>query len=373
MNDISFSEIEKLIKNPVKKSARCLLETLKSKNIYVYGAGSYGKEIYSMFSDNGLQIKAYIDKNADKIRSINNIEVITLEQLTADFEKSVVVTALVCDKKVRADIFDNLKKAGFETVIDAQSIRCYYVGFSKNYQLTEDTLKKIKKVYNRLADEKSKNIFIENIYAHLSRDYSRCGKYEDNMHLQYFPEDITFDKGYLSFVDCGGFIGDTVSELMKKTTPQTVVSFEPSIENFVRLSDVCHSFENYPTRFILYNNAVSEDVYQTKFMTGTGSGTISDNGEMTINVVSLDRVLPKHNPTFIKMDIEGAELNALIGAKKILINAKPDMAICVYHNIDHIWEIPCFINSIDENYDFYLRNYNSYTMETVLYATKKGE
>lgn len=371
MNNISLPDIENLIKQPVEKDINKVFEPLRNKDIYVYGAGSFGKEVYSMFMENNLEIKAYIDKNAENIRNINNTEVISPEHLTADFKNSVVVTALVCDKDEREKIFCSLKNKGFQTIIDAQSIRCYYVDFSKDYRLSDDTFKKIEMIYSRLADEKSKNIFLENIYSHLSRDYSGCGNFEDNMHFQYFPDDISFEKGYSSFIDCGGFIGDTVAELMKKTTPKTVVSFEPSIENFKRLSDKCHSYENLPTEFILYNNAVSNDVYQTKFMSGTGSGTISDDGEITVNVVSLDRVLPKYNPTFIKMDIEGEEINALTGAKKMLEESKPDMAICVYHNIDHIWEIPAFINKIDNDYTFFLRNYNSYTMETVLYATKK--
>ena len=69
------------------------------------------------------------------------------------------------------------------------------------------------------------------------------------------------------------------------------------------------------------------------------------------------------------MDIEGAELDALIGAEKTIRENVPDLGICVYHSPNHLWEIPLFLNNLDLGYRFYLRNYTSFMHETVLYAT----
>ena len=86
-------------------------------------------------------------------------------------------------------------------------------------------------------------------------------------------------------------------------------------------------------------------------------------------MVSIDSILLNFNPTFINMDIEGCELLALKGSLNILKKNKPDLAISVYHEISHLWEVIIYINSLKLKYKFYLRNYTSFTSETVLYAT----
>ena len=83
----------------------------------------------------------------------------------------------------------------------------------------------------------------------------------------------------------------------------------------------------------------------------------------------MDHVIPNFNPTFISMDVEGSELEALRGAETLMKDSRPDLAICVYHALNHIWDIPLYLNDLCLGYKFYLRNYTSFIAETVLYAT----
>jgi len=71
------------------------------------------------------------------------------------------------------------------------------------------------------------------------------------------------------------------------------------------------------------------------------------------------------------MDIEGAEPEALVGAKNMICKYLPDLAICVYHSPNHLWEVPLYLNDLNIGYKFYLRNYTGFSIETVLYATVK--
>lgn len=110
--------------------------------------------------------------------------------------------------------------------------------------------------------------------------------------------------------------------------------------------------------------------FYTSFNSGNGSSSsISDNGEQLAHIVSLDDVLITKDITMIKMDIEGAEIDALNGAKNTIQSLKPDLAICVYHKISDIWEIPLMLHKWVPEYKFYLRCHAGSTMETVLYAT----
>jgi hypothetical protein len=73
-------------------------------------------------------------------------------------------------------------------------------------------------------------------------------------------------------------------------------------------------------------------------------------------------------PTFIKMDIEGAEIEAIHGSADIIQSDKPDLAISIYHKIEHLWRIPMLLKSLNRNYKFYLRSHEHYNQETILYA-----
>jgi hypothetical protein len=83
----------------------------------------------------------------------------------------------------------------------------------------------------------------------------------------------------------------------------------------------------------------------------------------------LDDVLSDFIPTFIKMDIEGAEYEALLGAKKMIQNYRPDLAISVYHSIIDFCRIPLLINGWNLGYKFYLRCHEVSNQEIVLYAS----
>ena len=68
------------------------------------------------------------------------------------------------------------------------------------------------------------------------------------------------------------------------------------------------------------------------------------------------------------MDIEGAEVNALLGAEENIKKQKPKLAICVYHKPEHLWKIPLYIKKIVPDYKLYIRHHTNQEYETVCYA-----
>jgi hypothetical protein len=95
---------------------------------------------------------------------------------------------------------------------------------------------------------------------------------------------------------------------------------------------------------------------------------ITNSGETIIEVDTIDNMVDDCRSTFIKMDIEGAELAALRGAKKTIIESKPKHAICVYHKPEDLVTIPQYISSIVKDYKYFLRHHQYISWETVLYA-----
>jgi FkbM family methyltransferase len=92
-----------------------------------------------------------------------------------------------------------------------------------------------------------------------------------------------------------------------------------------------------------------------------------DNLKKT-EMVKLDDILYGKRITLIKMDIEGAELNALKGTENIIKAQKPNLAICLYHKLNDFWEIPLFIKTLVPEYHLYVKHHSSTFWGTVLYA-----
>jgi FkbM family methyltransferase len=99
---------------------------------------------------------------------------------------------------------------------------------------------------------------------------------------------------------------------------------------------------------------------------GDSTSSMDKNGEIVVEADSIDNLCP--DATFIKMDIEGAEIDALYGAKNTIIKNKPKLAICLYHEWDHLYQIPLLIHQWVPEYKFYVRHHANNTTETVLYA-----
>jgi hypothetical protein len=105
--------------------------------------------------------------------------------------------------------------------------------------------------------------------------------------------------------------------------------------------------------------------------TGTVASRVTELGEIEMDCVCIDQETFDSLPSFIKMDIEGAEIDALNGARKTIQRAQPILAICVYHKPDHLWSIPLLISTFSDNYRFFLRPHDEEGWDLVCYAVPR--
>jgi FkbM family methyltransferase len=185
----------------------------------------------------------------------------------------------------------------------------------------------------------------------------------------YFPDFITHrdDEHY---VDCGAADGDTVRGFLKRWDKWNfITAFEPDTLNFEKLLVEKKTLRE---RMRPRLHGVSDYKRTVKFaQTGDYSAHI-DNSKSDNNIcaklVALDDERWKYPPTYIKMDIEGSEPAALWGARRILKEHEPVLAICAYHESSHIWEIPLLIHALNPTYKLYLRRYLEAAWELIWYA-----
>ncbi|ONI42518.1 hypothetical protein AN640_07245 [Candidatus Epulonipiscium fishelsonii] len=186
---------------------------------------------------------------------------------------------------------------------------------------------------------------------------------------QYFDDIVKLSQNEV-FVDLGGLTGETSIEFAKRTnyTYKQIYIFEPDPLNYEK---TINNIDNLNLKNVEVFNlgGWSEKDTLSFASNGTGQSKIDNEGTYKINVDSLDNVLGDTPVTFIKMDIEGAELEALIGAKEIIKKYKPQLAISIYHKPEDIFEIPLYIKSLVPEYKFYIRHYGwNANAETILHA-----
>ena len=184
--------------------------------------------------------------------------------------------------------------------------------------------------------------------------------------LQYFDlPQLELENEY--FVDAGALDGETTKYFLDNFKNGHAYIFEPSLSQFEITKKNLSEYENVE----FYPYGLYDEDKRMGFATmahDVGSARVSDDGEERIEVRKLDSVLKDKKVTFIKMDIEGSELAALRGAENIIKTQKPKLAICVYHKMEDMWEIPEIILNYVPQYRLYLRHYSITNTETVLYA-----
>lgn len=194
---------------------------------------------------------------------------------------------------------------------------------------------------------------------------------------QYF--DVWEPREKEILVDCGAYDGDTIRDFIKwnNSNYETIYAFEPSIRNYEKCAQYLN--ENKIENCRLFNKGTWSQSATLKFSSylfDTGDHVIGDsrdvnNSEMNVNeikVVSIDEILKGNKATFIKMDVEGSELESLIGAKETITQYSPRLAVSIYHKLEDIFDIPLYILQQNNDYRFKIRHYSSGICETVLYA-----
>lgn len=157
-----------------------------------------------------------------------------------------------------------------------------------------------------------------------------------------------------------------------------ILAFEPDPDNYRTCID---TLDNHPIRDIkIVEAGLAEKTGNVLFSANANGGSyIQSNtsaniyqrnkSEITVNICALDDIVDEREVGFIKLDIEGAELDALHGAERTIIRDKPFLALSVYHRNGDVLALMTFLHEIVPEYKFWLRHYGPLHYETVLYAS----
>ena len=185
---------------------------------------------------------------------------------------------------------------------------------------------------------------------------------------QYLSLDDLPHVSHEVFADIGSLDGKTALRFIDWSGKfSKVYCFEPVLQNSPKCANNVKMYIERGKAEVVTKGVWSSSTVLHFNSLGNGMSSISDKGT-EIQTISLDEFFKDKDVTFIKMDIEGAELEALKGARKVITTIKPKLAICIYHKQEDIFTIPQIIMEYNPDYRFFVRHYSIADGETVLYA-----
>ena len=367
--------------------------------LVLFGAGSAGVHLWNALKFNHVPINCFCDNNPQIVGgSCSGRPVISIDELRQRHQESLIVisTSPPHSQEIRDQLLhlgfpsDRIHTPLFDPLI-------YYTNASNLYWPDVDLMshaQQLQETYDLLSDTKSRDLFIHRMglltgcidyasfqkfigtFADLISDHGpnlfSAPVYDDNYF--YFNSDFFPLKNDEVFANIGALIGDCAVKFVKTCEKRglqykEIINFEPDLNNFLQLSEKMNHFEN--VRCLPYglwsHKSRMRFFTPNPFSAGT-VGYLNTEGNIKVDLVSLDELLHDTDISLIKMDVEGAEMEALRGAAETIRRNMPKLAISVYHKRDDIFEIPLFIHRLHPGYKFYLRHYSTTFSETVLFA-----
>jgi FkbM family methyltransferase len=369
MSDLRSELVELLEQEPPPSPA------ITGDELVIYAAGGAGRAVAAAARARGLKVRAFLDARAASLGEIDGIPCYAPASEEADGFASKGLPVIVAVFNYATDlrpISQLLRARGFKRVISfyeaheqLEMAPQFWLGSRTLYRPSRE---KILSAFDLFEDETSRKVFRDQIALRLTFDTSLLSEPDQTNH--YLPADLPALATPLRMIDGGAFTGDTIQLFLEKGVPlEAVAAFEPDVKNFAELREGLARASSKIRERILFPCGLSNRTAMRSFAAGAGAASaLQLEGDTAIQVVALDDVLPTFAPTFLKLDIEGAEPDALQGAAQTITRFVPRLAVCVYHAPEHLWELPHLIRELHAGYDLALRYHQFNGFDVVLYA-----
>lgn len=350
-----------------------LLTAPVEKPVVLYAAGRTCERVYRYLRVKGIEITAVCDRFKRGEFLDSGLTIITPDELYRKYQNAWIV---VCTFNYSVDAIKSLCLYG--KISEKNILRATYASntayFSVDELLRQPQLYQgYQYAYDLACDDTSKQVVLGMLRRNVSGTYRM--KKTSSLPEEFLYFDFDFAPKEI-FVQAGCYTGDTVEAFIRfrNHNPDDIIyTFEGDGANYAISKKNLEQYKNVSLHFMgLWEK---EDTVYFLNNGGDDSRIVSDRltAEVkTLQVTSLDSFFADKPelPTFIELDVEGAEPQAILGAKNIIRTAKPKLAICVYHDYDHIYRIPQMIQEINPDYKRFrfVQALDNAISDTILFA-----
>jgi FkbM family methyltransferase len=351
---------------------------------YIYGGGRYGQALALAFDELGY-VYQFLDQYMDATQ-IHGIPLLRPDQIVIKTEDTVYITALPAPKNLayNAIIPDFLRELGFKNIMDVPDVfktfplslaRLCADGFMWRKSGKKVLVDEIAcaTVSSWLSDDRSRELF--NNIIRFRQNPNDQNAIQPDIGEEYFPDDIPllYSSEMINYIDLGAFNGDTMLATMSRI-PERIAAyfaFEPDTKNFLKLQKTADSLSNDATntQIICLPIAATSSYRILNFDQGKESASmIVSDGDNVVQGIDLSSMFFGKDINFIKVDVEGHDKEALIGAKDLIQRCRPVMAVSCYHRPEDLWEIPIMLSNYLPDSKFYFRQHGHWGLELTLYV-----
>ena len=336
------------------------------KNIYLYGLGLGTEKILDICKDRGVFIKNILISDAQrKIRAeYSKYDIIKISQAIKD-PNAIILLGFGTQKQEVLEYFYYLDD-NFE--VYAPDVPVFGDGvFDLDYY--NQNKEKFERAYSLLADDISRETFKATLNYKISGKLSYLRNY--TQHKDEMFKKVLKIHNNEHYVDLGAYTGDTIREVMEYGGYETVTAFEPDIKNYTKMMNFIEKEDLKNINALNIGVWDKKDVLSFAGKSSRNSSLMQDaENEINIAVNSVDNVTDGNKVTLIKIDVEGAERQALMGAKNTIKQHKPRLNVGIYHRNEDLFDIVLLVNELCPEYKIYIRHHEYVpSWDTNLYAT----
>ena len=332
----------------------CLWDYLRQteKKIVLYGMGDGAEKIKSVLDEAGVPV-ADIMASDEFVRghSFLGYRVKKLSEIEELYGDDFLI--LVCFGSQIPEVMEHIYSIAEKHELYAPNVPVTGGGlFTLDYAREHST--ELEKVYGMLADEQSRRVFENVIRYKLSGRINllkECESPEEEMY------DLLRIGAQETYVDLGAYNGDTIRELLHYTDGRfaSVTALEPDRRSFRKLNEWASANITGDVTLV-QAGAWNEDTVKCFTDQAGRQSRVAGQGKET-QMRALDSVLSGRPCTYLKMDVEGAEREAIAGAEKTIRQYAPKLNIAAYHRSEDFFQLPLLIHALQPSYRLYLRHH----------------
>ena len=358
------------------------VEKRQNRRLVLFGAGGLCAHILSKYFI--LEKVEFIcDNNQSKWgQDFFGVKICSPAKL-ADTPDGYVIVVCIKDSYAYYSVCSQLKQMGvnnhykYNVLYLRSTVETYdspwVNGFKpyNTYQIINRHNHEINEVRSWLSDEKSIYVYDSMVIKmkYMLGDYSdicdiECDYFYNEGIFEYTEDEILADVGCYD-----GTTSIQFSEMLGKKFKKTMF-FEPDNNNYLRsVNNISKHIDS--DKYVGFKMGLSNKNGTVGFSHIGGEGSrINDNVGLDVKIARFDDLVSiNERVTFIKLDVEGEELNVLRGMQKSIQTHRPKLAISIYHKTEDLWVLPQFVKFLVPEYRLFIRHHGMNMFGKVLYAT----
>jgi FkbM family methyltransferase len=386
--DTARERIAELLAEPVAAAAKrertswAAIRRGTDGSVVLFGAGRLGRLCARALRRAGVPLRAFCDRNAAlRGTTVEGAVVLSPEEAVRQYGASALFVVSIWTGTARESMVERvafLRGLGCHFVATYAPLVWAHGGEETpfhSFDLPSRVLahsQAIRQLTELLTDPASLQTLLAVLRQRLRGEFDSAPPASD----QYFPREVVALRDDEFFVDGGAFTGDTLDAFLQHSGGRfhAYHAFEPDPQNEELLRQrIAGLAPGIRGRIKIHAVALCADNGPVAFAAeGDPTSKVSAGAAGQVAGCTLDSVVGGGAVTFLKLDVEGGEREALLGARSVLVRCQPLVAVCVYHAPDDLWEIPLRLREMLPQHRFYLRQHQFDGYELVAYAVPHG-